>query len=56
MKTTRTPNNIDEYIANFPGHIQLKLEEMRAAIRNAAPDAEEIIMVIDEVLKRQVQL
>jgi uncharacterized protein YdhG (YjbR/CyaY superfamily) len=43
MKTTRIPNDIDEYIANFPVHIQLKLEEIRATIRNAAPEAEEKI-------------
>jgi uncharacterized protein YdhG (YjbR/CyaY superfamily) len=35
--------NIDEYIAAFPKDIQKKLEEMRSAIRKAAPEAEETI-------------
>jgi uncharacterized protein YdhG (YjbR/CyaY superfamily) len=35
--------NIDEYIAAFPEDIQQKLEEMRTAIRKAAPEAEETI-------------
>lgn len=34
---------IDEYIAAFPPDIQAKLQELRAAIRAAAPDAEERI-------------
>ena len=34
---------IDEYIATFPKNIQILLEEMRATIRKAAPDAEETI-------------
>lgn len=43
MKKTRIPDNIDEYIAQFPGHIQVKLKEIRNAIRKAAPGAEEKI-------------
>jgi uncharacterized protein YdhG (YjbR/CyaY superfamily) len=35
--------NIDEYIASFPKDIQAILEEVRATIRKAAPDAEEAI-------------
>lgn len=35
--------SMDEYIATFPAEIQEKLQEMRAAIRAAAPDAEEKI-------------
>ncbi|GAP12644.1 uncharacterized conserved protein [Longilinea arvoryzae] len=34
---------IDEYIAAFPPDVQAKLQELRAAIRAAAPDAEERI-------------
>jgi uncharacterized protein YdhG (YjbR/CyaY superfamily) len=34
---------IDEYIATFPPEIQKKLEEIRATIKAAAPDAEEKI-------------
>lgn len=36
-------NTIDEYIATFPAEIQRILEELRATIRAAAPDAEEKI-------------
>jgi uncharacterized protein YdhG (YjbR/CyaY superfamily) len=35
--------SIDEYIALFPAEVQEKLEAMRAAIRAAAPEAEEKI-------------
>jgi uncharacterized protein YdhG (YjbR/CyaY superfamily) len=38
-----TFNTIDEYIATFPEDIQKILETMRAAIRAAAPQAEEKI-------------
>jgi uncharacterized protein YdhG (YjbR/CyaY superfamily) len=34
---------IDEYIAGFPKDIQKKLEDIRATIRKAAPNAEEAI-------------
>ena len=37
------PETIDEYIAGFPPDIQARLEKVRAAIKNAAPDAEETI-------------
>jgi uncharacterized protein YdhG (YjbR/CyaY superfamily) len=43
MKTTGIPNNIDEYIAIFPFDIQEKLEELRAIIKKAAPEAQEKI-------------
>jgi len=36
-------NSIDEYIATFPKDIQKILEELRATIKAAAPDAEEKI-------------
>ena len=35
--------SIDEYIATFPGEIQKILEEIRATIKAAAPEAEEKI-------------
>ena len=35
--------NIDEYISGFPNDIQKKLEEVRTAIRKAAPEAKETI-------------
>jgi uncharacterized protein YdhG (YjbR/CyaY superfamily) len=37
------PTTIDEYIADFPPHVQPVLEKVRAAIRKAAPKAEEAI-------------
>lgn len=42
MKTTQA-QNIDEYISSFPADVQEKLIKMRAAIRKAAPKAEETI-------------
>lgn len=36
-------NTIDEYIADFPEKIRLKLEQVREAIKKAAPEAEETI-------------
>jgi uncharacterized protein YdhG (YjbR/CyaY superfamily) len=36
-------NSIDEYIATFPAETQLILNELRATIRAAAPDATERI-------------
>lgn len=42
MKRTQA-GNIDEYIAGFPKNIQHILEEIRATIRKAAPEAEEAI-------------
>jgi len=35
--------SIDEYIATFPEEVQKKLQEVRAAIKAASPDAEEKI-------------
>jgi len=37
------PANIDEYIARFPKDVQVTLEQLRATIKDAAPDAEEAI-------------
>ncbi len=37
------PQNIDEYIANFPKDVQEILEKIRATIKKAAPKAEETI-------------
>ncbi|MCU0485752.1 MAG: DUF1801 domain-containing protein [Anaerolineales bacterium] len=42
MKITGS-QTIDEYIAAFPEEVQLRLNEMRAAIRAAAPEAIEKI-------------
>jgi uncharacterized protein YdhG (YjbR/CyaY superfamily) len=43
MKSSRGFQSIDEYIAAHPEEIQKLLEEMRAIIKAAAPDAEEKI-------------
>ena len=44
MKTPKKVfKTIDEYIATFPKNVQSLLEEMRQAIRDSAPNAEEII-------------
>jgi uncharacterized protein YdhG (YjbR/CyaY superfamily) len=44
MKTDQTtPENIDDYIADFPPDVQVILEKIRATIRKAAPGAEEAI-------------
>lgn len=37
------PKTIDEYIAGFPPDVQRVLEQVRATIRTAAPDATESI-------------
>ena len=36
-------NNIDEYISGFPEEIQILLEQVRATIKQAVPEAEEAI-------------
>ena len=44
MRPNQTaPKNMDEYIAGFPKDVQGKLKRIRAAIRKAAPEAEETI-------------
>ncbi|MDZ4720196.1 MAG: DUF1801 domain-containing protein [Roseiflexaceae bacterium] len=42
-KNQAPPANIDAYIAGFPQDIQGILQQIRATIREAAPDAEEAI-------------
>jgi uncharacterized protein YdhG (YjbR/CyaY superfamily) len=39
----KQPTTIDEYIADFPKDVQERLQKVRAAIKKAAPDAEEAI-------------
>ena len=43
MNKAPKPKTVDAYIAAAPAHVRGKLREMRAAIRNAAPQAEEKI-------------
>jgi uncharacterized protein YdhG (YjbR/CyaY superfamily) len=42
MKTSK-PNTIDDYIAGFPADVQKILQQIRATIKKAAPDATEAI-------------
>ena len=39
----KVAKNIDEYIADFPDNVQASMEKVRAAIKKAAPRAEEAI-------------
>ena len=41
--STATPDTIDAYIAGFPPEVQVVLQQVRATIRAAAPDAIEAI-------------
>ncbi|UEG49670.1 DUF1801 domain-containing protein [Ferruginibacter lapsinanis] len=38
-----TPLHVDEYISSFPEDVQEKLQQLRAIIKKAAPNAEELI-------------
>ncbi len=40
---TDKPASVDAYIAQFPEEVQARLQKIRATIRAAAPDAEEVI-------------
>lgn len=39
----RVPNTVDEYISTQPEVLRHKLEQVRAAIRRAVPEAQEVI-------------
>jgi len=39
----RTPRSVDEYLAGLPPRFRIALQRLRATIRSAAPDAEEVI-------------
>lgn len=41
--STTNPENISDYISNFPAQIQVMLEDLRKTIRETAPEAEETI-------------
>jgi uncharacterized protein YdhG (YjbR/CyaY superfamily) len=43
MEKLRKPNSVDAYIAVAPKEVRSKLQELRAAIKAAAPKAEEKI-------------
>ncbi len=42
MKSAK-PDSVDAYIADFPEGTQILLKQIRSTIKNAAPDAEEVI-------------
>ena len=41
--TAGSPDNIDDYIAGFPPDVQAHLKQIRAKIKEVAPDAQEVI-------------
>jgi uncharacterized protein YdhG (YjbR/CyaY superfamily) len=43
MAKAKKPTDIDGYVSQFSGDVRAVLEDVRAAIRRAAPDAEETI-------------
>lgn len=43
MSTMEKASNIEEYISGFPDHVQNKLQSIRTAVKEAAPDAKETI-------------
>jgi uncharacterized protein YdhG (YjbR/CyaY superfamily)/uncharacterized protein YndB with AHSA1/START domain len=43
METKLTPENVERYISGYPVKVKKRLKELRAAIKKAAPDAEEKI-------------
>lgn len=43
VKKMKKHTSVDAYIAKFPGATRKKLKEIRAVIRSAAPEAEEVI-------------
>lgn len=53
MATTHSkPANIDEYISAFSPEIQVILQQVRRAVRSAAPDAQEVISYQMPALKQ----
>lgn len=43
MKKKGTPKSVEEYIANYPEDIQVKLKKIRTIILENVPDVEELI-------------
>ena len=43
MTKSVAPQNVDEYIQQFPAEVQLILQKLRSTIKTAAPKAEELI-------------
>jgi uncharacterized protein YdhG (YjbR/CyaY superfamily) len=49
------PNNINDYIAAFPDDIQEKLELLRSVLKEAVPEAEEVISYAMPAFKLEKQ-
>jgi uncharacterized protein YdhG (YjbR/CyaY superfamily) len=45
------PKNIDEYITGFPDEVQKTLQQIRSVIKEAAPEAQEVISYSMPALK-----
>lgn len=56
MKVEKVPENVEEYIANFPSNIQDLLTQIRVAIKAAAPNAQEMISYRMPAYKHQGML
>lgn len=50
--TTKKPASLDEYISGFPNDTKKALEQVRAVIKKATPDAEETISYAIACFKR----
>lgn len=50
------PSNVDEYIATFAPHVQAVLQQVRQVVREAAPDAKEVISYQMPALKQNGML
>jgi uncharacterized protein YdhG (YjbR/CyaY superfamily) len=52
MAKPQKPQDIDGYISQFPADVQAILEKVRATIRQAAPDAKEVISYMMPAFKQ----
>ena len=52
MAKTKKPQDIDGYISQFPADVQAILEQVPATIRQAAPDAKEVISYMMPAFKQ----
>jgi uncharacterized protein YdhG (YjbR/CyaY superfamily) len=52
MAKSPKPKDIDSYISRFPADVQALLEKVRAAIRQAAPEAKETISYMMPAFKQ----
>ena len=51
MAKPKKPKDIDGYISQFPADVQAILEEVRATIRHAAPEAKETVSYLMPAFK-----